>query len=290
MLKPETLRKIQRLSFKTNKRASEVFAGQYVSAFKGRGMEFAEVREYQVGDDIRAIDWNVTARSGQPHVKVFHEEREMTVMLLLDLSGSLDFGTRECFKRDLMAEVAGTLAYLAIRTNDRVGAILFAGGVERYIPPRKGPQHVWSLIREIFTYEPRDKQTDLNAALNYLNRAVKRRAIVFLISDMQAGGYEQALKITARKHDLTVIRLKDRAEIDLPDLSWLRLRDPESGALAVVSPRRLKDRWQGFQLERERQLATLLNRSGAQRLDLETGDDVAECLSRFFESRRRRLA
>ncbi|OPZ58923.1 MAG: hypothetical protein BWY87_01238 [Deltaproteobacteria bacterium ADurb.Bin510] len=290
MLTPETLRRIQRLSFKTSKRASEVFAGQYVSAFKGRGMEFAEVREYQVGDDIRAIDWNVTARSGQPHVKVYHEEREMTVMLLLDLSGSLDFGTRARFKRDLLAEVAGTLAYLAIRTNDRVGAILFAGGIERYIPPRKGPQHVWALIREIFTYEARDKQTDIAEALDYLNRVVKRRAIVFLISDMQAQGYEQALKITARKHDLTVIRLHDAAETELPDFGWLRLRDPESGQFAVVSPRRLKRRWQAGRLEQARQVADLISRAGAERLDLATSDDVAERLSRFFEARRRRLA
>ena len=175
MLPEELLKKIQRFHFRTKRQANDLFAGQYESAFKGRGIEFAEVREYEIGDDIRTIDWNVSARFGHPFVKVFNEERELTVMLLLDLSGSHLFGTKVKFKRELMAEVAGMLAFLAIRTNDKVGGILFSSRVERYIPPKKGASHVWRLIKEIFAYEPQDLSTNVGAVLNYLNRVVKRQ-------------------------------------------------------------------------------------------------------------------
>ena len=191
MIPEDLFRKIQGFHFRTRRQANELFAGGYESAFKGRGMEFAEVREYQVGDDIRAIDWNVSARFGHPYVKVFHEERELTVMLLLDVSGSHAFGTRSKFKRDLLAEVAGMLAFLAVRTNDKVGAILCSAGAEKYIPPKKGAAHVWRLIKEVFTYQPRNPRTDLDASLSYLNRVVKRHAIVFLISDCQDVGFRK---------------------------------------------------------------------------------------------------
>jgi uncharacterized protein (DUF58 family) len=187
MLPEELLKKIQRFHFRTKRQANDLFAGQYESAFKGRGIEFAEVREYEIGDDIRTIDWNVSARFGRPFVKVFNEERELTVMLLLDLSGSHLFGTKVKFKRELLAEVAGMLAFLAIRTNDKVGGILFSSRVERYIPPKKGTAHVWRLIKEIFTYEPRDLSTNVQAVLTFLNRVVKRQAIVFLISGKTPG-------------------------------------------------------------------------------------------------------
>ena len=188
MLSDEQLKKIQKFHFRTRKLASDLFAGQYESAFAGQGLEFAEVREYQAGDDVRFIDWNVSARFGHPYVKVFHEERELTVMLLLDLSGSHLFGTRKRFKREILAEVAGMLAFLAIRTNDKVGAILFSSKVEAYIPPKKGASHVWKLIREIFTYEPSEMGTNIKEVFDYLNRVVKRHAVVFLISDCMDSG------------------------------------------------------------------------------------------------------
>ena len=235
MLPEALLKKIQKFHFTTKRMANDMFAGQYESAFKGRGMEFAEVREYQIGDDIRTIDWNVSARFSRPFVKVFHEERELTVMLVLDLSGSHLFGTQKKFKRELLAEVAGMLAFLAIRTNDKVGAILFSSKVEKYIPPKKGASHVWRLIKEVFTYEPEDLNTDLDAVLTFLNRVAKRHAIVFLISDCMDTGFEKALRLTSKKHDLTVIRISDPAEDALPNVGFVNLLDPETGKCTLMN-------------------------------------------------------
>ena len=237
MLSAELYKKIQGFHFRTRYLANDLFAGQYESAFKGQGIEFAEVREYQPGDDIRCIDWNVSARFGHPFVKVFHEERELTVMLLLDLSGSHLFGTKNKLKRDLLAEIAGMLAFLAIRTNDKVGAVLFSSQVEKFIPPQKGATHVWRLIKEIFTYEPQQLTTHIDGALSYLNRVVKRHAIVFLISDCMDSGFESSFRLTAKKHDLTVIRICDPAEDELPNLGLMTLRDPETGQIALINTR-----------------------------------------------------
>lgn len=291
MLSAELLKKIQGFHFKTRHLANDLFSGQYTSAFKGRGMEFAEVREYQPGDDVRAIDWNVSARFGRPFVKVFHEERELTVILLLDLSGSLLFGTRTKFKRELMAEVAGMLAFLAIRTNDKVGAVLFSSLVEKYIPPKKGASHVWRLIKEIFTYEPRDLNTDVDAALNYLNRVVKRHAIVFLISDCQDTGFERSLKLTSKRHDLTVIHVSDPAEELIPDLGLMSLRDPETGETAFLNTRSrsLRERWQEAQRQEADDFSDLVRRTGADMVRLRTNGPVVEPLMRLFEERKRRI-
>jgi uncharacterized protein (DUF58 family) len=290
MLPLEVLKKIQRFHFHTRRLANNLFAGQYESAFKGQGMEFSEVREYQVGDDIRNIDWNVSARFGRPFVKIFHEERELTVMLLLDLSGSHLFGTRKKLKRELLAEVAGMLAFLAIRTNDRVGAILFSSGLEKFIPPKKGPSHVWSLIKEIFTYEPSDLRTDLEPALGYLNRVVRRHAVVFLISDCLAGGFERTLRLTAKKYDLTVIRITDPAEETLPAIGVLCVQDPETGEIAWLNTgdRGFLERWQNQRGAEEAALKNLLRQAGADLLVLSTGAPVVEPLTRLFETRRRR--
>jgi len=270
--------------------ASDLFAGQYESAFKGRGMEFAEVREYQIGDDIRTIDWNVSARFGHPFVKVFHEERELTVMLLLDLSGSHLFGTRKKFKRELLAETAGMLAFLAIRTNDKVGAILFSSRVEKYIPPKKGTSHVWRLIKEIFTYQPQDLSTDLDQVLTYLNRVAKRHAIVFLISDCMDTGFERSLRLTAKKHDLTVIRVMDPAEEDLPEVGLVTLRDPETGQVALINSKSqgIRKRWRTHRKERSAYLTDLLRRVGVDLVELSTDGPLVEPLTRLFEKRRRR--
>ena len=291
MLSEEILKKIQRFHFRTSRLANDLFAGQYESAFKGRGIEFAEVREYQPGDDVRSIDWNVSARFGRPFVKVFHEERELTVMLLLDLSGSNLFGTRSKFKRELLAEVAGMLAFLAIRTNDKVGAILFSSRVEKYIPPKKGASHVWRLIKEVFTYEPEDLTTNIDAVLTYLNRVAKHHAIVFLISDCEDSGFEKSLRLTARKHDLTVIHVSDPAEEELPAVGLLTVRDPETDQMAIIntSDKRLQDKWQKRRKEQADYLASMLRRLGVDLVGLSTDGPVIEPLTRLFDTRRRRM-
>jgi uncharacterized protein (DUF58 family) len=290
MLSTEVYKKIQTLHFKTRRMASDLFAGQYVSAFKGRGMEFAEVREYCPDDDIRTIDWNVSARYGHPFVKVFHEERELTVILMLDISGSHSFGTREKLKRELLAEVAGMLAFLAIRTNDKVGAMLFSSGVEKYIPPKKGAPHVWRLIKEIFTYEPQEIKTNLNEALTFLNKAVKRHSIVFLISDCIDEGFEKPLRLAAKKHQLTVIRLTDPAEIKLPDAGLVSLNDPETGENIIInsSKKATRQLWTEHVFRERRKLTDLLNRAGVDLVELYTNKDVVEPLMRLFEVKGRR--
>lgn len=291
MLSEELLKKIQGFHFKTRHMARDLFTGQYESAFKGRGIEFAEVREYQPGDDIRSIDWKVSARFGHPFVKVYHEERELTVMLLLDLSGSNLFGTRQKFKRELLAEVAGMLAFLAIRTNDKVGAILFSSLVEKYIPPKKGASHVWRLIKEIFTYEPRDLTTNIDAVLTYLNRVSKRHAIVFLISDCLDTDFDRSLKLTAKKHDLTIIRVSDPAEQELPNLGLITLKDPETGKVALINTRSktLRKRWRLYQQKQSIYLSDLFKRAGVDLVELHTNGPVVEPLMRLFDTRRRRL-
>ena len=291
MIPEELLKKIQGFHFKTRHLASDLFAGQYESAFKGRGMEFSEVREYMPGDDIRSIDWNVTARSGHPFVKVFHEERELTVVLLLDLSGSHLFGTRKKFKRELLAEVAGMMAFLAIRTNDKVGALLFSSQVEKYIPPKKGATHVWRLIKEIFTYEPENLATDIKAALDHLNRVVKRHAIVFLISDCMDRGFEKPLRLAAKKHDLTVIRVSDPLEQELPDLGLMHLRDPETGQVSLINTgnRVLREQWRNYRDKQDVYLVNLLRSTGVDLVNMKTDGSVVEPLIHLFEKRRRRM-
>ena len=291
MIPEEVLKKIQRFHFKTRHLASDMFAGQYESAFKGRGIEFAEVREYQPGDDIRTIDWNVSARFGRPFVKVFHEERELTIIFLLDLSGSHLFGTRKEFKRELLATVAGMLAFLAIRTNDKVGAILFSSKVEKFIPPQKGTSHVWRLIKEIFTYEPQDLTTNMETVLIYLNRVIRRHAIVFLISDCMDTGFEKSLRITAKKHDLTVIRLSDPAERELPNVGLATLMDPETGQVALINTgsKVLMDKWRNYRNEQNANLCDLLKKAGVNLVDLSTGGPVVEPLARLFDTRSRRM-
>jgi len=289
MIPQELLKKIQGFHFKTRHLANDLFAGQYVSAFKGRGMEFAEVRDYQPGDDIRTIDWNVSARFGRPFVKVFHEERELTVILLLDLSGSLLFGTRKKFKRELLAEVAGMLAFLAIRTNDKVGGILFSSQVEKYIPPKKGASHVWRLIREIFTYQSKDLDTNIDGAFTYLNRVVRRHAIVFLISDCMDTGFERSLRLAAKRHELTVIRVSDPTEEDLPDVGLATFRDPETGQVAFINTRSraLRKKWHAYREEQKSHLSSILAKTGVDLVELSTGGPVAEPLMRLFAQKKR---
>ncbi|CAN2039422.1 von Willebrand factor type A [Candidatus Magnetomoraceae bacterium gMMP-15] len=294
MLPEELYTKIQKFHFRTKYMANDLFAGQYESAFKGRGMEFAEVREYQPGDNIRDIDWNVFARSGHPYVKVFHEERELTVTLLIDLSASNLFGTRKRFKREMIAEVSGLISFAAIRTNDRVGAVLFSADVNKYIPPQKGAAHVWRMIKEIFSFEPPSKGTNIGSALDYLNKVVKRHSIAFLVSDFQIENFgrefENPLKLASRKHDLTAIRVTDPAEKDLPDVGLVRFKDPETSEVIAVntSDSIIRKNWKHKQKKHDKRLKKALVKSKVDMIELLTNGSVVEPMAAYFHQRENR--
>lgn len=231
----ELLKKVRKIEIKTRRLSDHIFGGEYHSTFKGRGMTFSEVRQYQYGDDVRSIDWNVTARYNEPYVKVFEEERELTMMLLVDVSGSEQFGTVSQFKKEVLIEISATLAFSAMQNNDKVGLILFSDSVELFIPPKKGKGHVLRIIRELLEFEPASKRTDLSAALKFLSNVMKKKAIVFVLSDFIASGYEQTLRITGNKHDLTGIRIYDPREAELPNIGLVPMLDSESGALQLVN-------------------------------------------------------
>jgi uncharacterized protein (DUF58 family) len=232
----ELLKRVRQIEIRTKGLSTNIFAGQYHSAFKGKGMAFSEVREYQFGDDIRDIDWNVTARSGRPHIKVFEEERELTVMLLIDVSASGHFGTQKQFKRDMITEIAATLAFSAIQNNDKVGLIFFSDRVEKFIPPQKGKRHILYIIRELIEFEPQHRETRIAPVLQYVTNAIKKRATTFLISDfMSEEPLKEALTIANRKHDLVAIQVYDRREAELPDVGIIKMRDAESGQEAWVN-------------------------------------------------------
>lgn len=231
----ELLKKVRKIEIKTRRLSDHIFGGEYHSTFKGRGMTFSEVRQYQYGDDVRAIDWNVTARYNEPFVKVFEEERELTMMLVADISGSELFGTGNQFKKEIITEISATLAFSAMQNNDKVGVILFSDEVELFIPPKKGKSHVLRIIRELLEFTPKSKQTDLAGALKYLSNVMKKRAIVFVLSDFMADNYEQTLKITGNKHDVTGIRVYDKREESIPNLGMVQMLDAETGALRLVN-------------------------------------------------------
>ncbi len=244
-LSPELLARIKSIQIRTQRLVTDALAGEYHSAFKGRGMEFEQVREYTPGDDIRHIDWNVTARMSSPFVKEHREERELTVMLIVDVSSSGAFGTAGKQKREVVAELAAVLAYLAIQNNDRVGMIIFSDRIERFIPPKKGRSHVWRVIREVLSFRPTGRGTDLDAALEYLGRVVRRRSVGFVISDFLDVGFAERLRVAARRHDLTAIRVLDRREVELPRLGLVEFEDAETGETLVVdtASRRVSERF-----------------------------------------------
>lgn len=287
----ELLKKIRRIQIRTSHVADDVLAGQYHSAFKGRGMEFEEVREYAPGDDVRSIDWNVTARVGRPFVKRFREERELTVMLLADVSASQQFGTAGQLKRDLAAEIGATLAFSAIKNNDKVGLIGFSDRIERYVKPEKGTRHVLRVIRELLTLEPTGPGTDLAAALQYMNRVLSRRAVVFVISDFLVRGYERDLRIARRRHDVISVRIADPRESALPRTRFIDFVDAETGEriMVDVSSRAFR---RAFELRSAREADSLrrsLRRIDVDAIDLRTGESFVEALTRFFHRREARL-
>ncbi|MBW7908080.1 MAG: DUF58 domain-containing protein [Kiritimatiellae bacterium] len=292
MLPAEIIKKIRQIEIRTSRIVSDVFAGQYKSVFKGHGMEFHEVREYVPGDDVRAIDWNVTARLGHPFIKKYIEERELTVMLLVDMSGSQHFGSGAQFKQDLAAELAGILAFAAIQSNDRVGLILFTGEVEHFIPPRKGTRHVLRVIRDTLHYKPRGKKTDIAKALAYLNRVTTRKCVAFLISDFQDTDYIKPLAAAARRHDLIAVRLRDRRETEWPAAGLVELEDAETGERILVdtSDRRVQERLRQRSDEVAAARARDLRGAGVDLIELETNTPYVQQLIRFFRARERRVA
>jgi uncharacterized protein (DUF58 family) len=288
----DILRKIRHLELRTRGLAQNAFAGRYRSAFKGRGMNFEEVREYSPGDEIRSIDWNVTARTGTPHIKRFTEEREMTVVLCVDVSASGVFGGIDRSKRELAAEIASVLAFSAIRNNDKVGLMLFSDHVELFLPPRKGRTHSLRIIREILFHEPKGRGTDPGGALENLNRIVRRRAVVFLVSDFLSRPFDRQLAVTARRHDLVAVRIEDPREKELPDVGLLALEDAETGEVIEIdtSDAALRAAYAGLA---ERRLHKLLETFRRQRVDtigLSTDADYLPALRSFFDARDRRLA
>jgi uncharacterized protein (DUF58 family) len=231
----EILKKVRKIEIKTKRLSNDIFGGEYHSSFKGRGMTFSEVRQYQFGDDVRAIDWNVTARYNEPYIKVFEEERELTMILMVDVSGSESFGTSSQFKKDTVTEIAATLAFSATQNNDKVGLILFSDDIELFIPPKKGKSHVLRIIRELIEFHPKSKKTNIAAALKFLSSVIKRSAIVFMLSDFLDDDYEKTLKIAANKHDLTGIRVYDKHDEEIPNLGMVPMLDSETGAIQLVN-------------------------------------------------------
>lgn len=285
----DLIKRVRRIEIKTRRLSDNVLSGEYHSSFKGRGMAFSEVRHYQMGDDIRAIDWNVTARKREPFIKVFEEEREMTLMLLVDVSGSEDFGSSMRHKRELITEVAATLAFSAIQNNDNVGVIFFSDRIEKYIPPRKGRQHTLTIIRELIELQPEGQGTDISKALEYLSGVQKRRTIAMVLSDFRDENYEHALKVAAKRHDLTTMHVSDPAEWDLPSLGVIPIRDPENGETRWVnsSSKRVK-RQVHRNAEAAFQRYQKASRSaGAGSVTLQTDGDYVKALLSYFKSAHR---
>lgn len=299
MLSPEIRKKIRSIEIRTSRMVSDMLAGQYRSAFKGRGMEFEEVRPYLFGDDVRSIDWNVSARVGEPHVKVYREERELTVMLAVDLSGSLSFGTRSELKRELVAEVAATLAFSAIRSNDRVGMLLFTDRIEEIVPPKKGARHVLRIVRDLLAYRPEGRGTDIAKALDELNATLSRRSVVCVVSDFlsQTGAgsgnikpWEGALARLRRRHDVVPIIVGDPREAELPDIGIVDLEDLETGQVAAfdTGSRWVREGWSEVAAERAETRDRLFRKAKAEPLLLETGADFVAPLRAYFSRREAR--
>jgi len=290
MLTKELLKQVRQIEIRTKGLVNQVFSGEYHSVFKGRGMEFSEVREYQFGDDIRNIDWNVTARFGHPFIKVFEEERELTVMLMVDLSGSLMFGSVSKTKQRVAAELTAILAFSALKNNDKVGLILFTDKIERFVPPRKGNKHVLRIIREVLSFQPEGNATDIGAALEYMNGAIKKKSIAFLISDFMDDGYEKILRIVGKKHDLIGIVLDDRRETEIPKLGLIKLSDAETKQERWVDTSSGKVQ-KALQKRRKEMIGKRKSLFITSRLDsiyVRTGENYITPLVQFFRMRERR--
>ena len=291
MLPRDITQKIRRIHITTSKLVTDFLSGQYESVFKGRGIEFDEVREYQPGDEIRSIDWNVTARMGHPFIKKYVEERQLTVMILVDASGSSYFGTSKRMKSELAAEVSAVLAYAAIQNNDRVGLIIFTDRIERFIPPAKGPQHVLRVIREVLYFKPKGRGTDIAGALKYLDGVVSRRAVTFLISDFFAKDFKKPLSIANKRHDLVAITITDPRELELPNAGLVELSDAETGAVVTVdtSNAKIRERYTIRARDTQEERAKAFGQISVDHIDIRTDRSYVEELIKFFRMRKRRL-
>ena len=287
MIPKEILKKIRQIEIRTSHMVTDVFAGQYHSVFKGQGMEFDEVREYVPGDEIRTIDWNVTARMGTPFIKKYVEERELTVMLLVDISGSQQFGGTAQFKKDLAAEIAAVLAFAAIRNNDRVGLILFSDGVEHFLPPRKGARHVLRVIRDALYFKPKRKGTALEPALNFLNHVTPRKSVTFVISDFLDRSFQRPLRVTASRHDLIAVITGDRRERDWPEAGIVEWEDAETGKRLLVdtSSRAVRKALEDSQKKRRKDLLSILRTSGVDCIEVDAGQPYIQEFIKFFRMR-----
>ena len=295
MTSEELLQKVRKIEIKTHGLSRNIFAGEYHSQLKGRGMAFSEVREYQPGDDVRAIDWNVTARMNRPYVKIYEEERELTVMLLVDVSGSRNFGTQSQMKRDTMAEVAATLAFSTIENNDKVGVIFFSDQIEKFIPPKKGKSHVLHIIRELLSFEPEHTGTDINAALEFLTNAQKRRCTAFVISDfigklipdpsIKGRGQTSPIVIASRKHDLSAIQIYDRRDAEMPNVGLLKVKDPETGARvwADTSLASVRNAYGQAWRDQQEALEKVYTKTGMNHVSIRTDEDYVKSLMRLFK-------
>ncbi|MBI3585695.1 MAG: DUF58 domain-containing protein [Ignavibacteriales bacterium] len=286
----ELLKKVRQLEIRTRGVVNQVFTGEYHSVFKGRGMAFSEVREYQFGDDVRSIDWNVTARLDHPFIKVFEEERELTVMLLIDMSGSQFFGSQGQLKRDIAVELSAILAFSAMKNNDKVGAILFSDQIEKFIPPRKGRSHALRIVRELLSFEPKSSATSLKAALEYLNHVNKKRSIVFVISDFMDSGYETALHIAGKRHDLIGVALLDPREHELPKVGLITFRDAETGAQRWIdtSDKKLRSAYNTYRKTMEQARRSVFIKSKLDAIDIRLDQPYMKPLIDFFRLRERR--
>ena len=284
----DLLKKVRKIEIKSRGLSSNIFAGKYHSAFKGRGMAFSEVRAYQYGDDVRDIDWNVTARTGNPHVKVFEEERELTVMLLIDVSGSLDFGTRAEIKRDVVTEISATLAFSAIQNNDKIGVVFFSDKVEKYIPPKKGRKHILYSIHEMLDFKPQSRKTDISCALEFLVSALKRKCTAFLISDFYARkSFEKQMMICSNKHDVVAIQVFDPFAKTLPDVGLMKIMDLETEHEMYIdtSDKKLRNAHSKYWQEREQELESLFKRSNVDSVAIATNEDYVKSLIHLFIQR-----
>ncbi|WCC44800.1 DUF58 domain-containing protein [Tenacibaculum finnmarkense] len=281
----ELLKKVRKIEIKTRRLSNHIFGGEYHSTFKGRGMTFSEVRQYQYGDDIRAIDWNVTARYNEAHIKVFEEERELTMMLLVDISGSEFFGTSNQFKKDTITEIAATLAFSATKNNDNVGLILFSDQMELYIPPKKGKSHVLRIIRELIEFKPKSKQTNINEALKFLSSITKKKAIVFVLSDFMDDAYQHTLKLVSKKHDVTGIRIFDKHEQEIPNLGMVPMTDAETGETFLVntSAKSVRNQYKENALQLANYFESSFKKSGAGTINIQVDQSYVKKLLGYFK-------
>ncbi len=286
----DIFKKVRKIEIKTRGLSHQIFSGEYHSVFKGRGMSFSEVREYQYGDDIRNIDWNVTARFNHPYIKIFEEERELTVMLLIDVSGSNNFGTNKQLKQELVTELAAVLSFSAIQNNDKVGVIFFSDQIEKFIPPKKGTSHILRIIRELLDFKPEKTGTNISEALRYLTNAIKKRSIAFLISDFMDDGFEKAVRIANHKHDLIAVRLTDRRETSMPDVGLIRLQDAETGRMMWVDTgsKSVRRKYETWAANKRASLDLLFNRLGVDMVKVYTGEDYVKPLMNMFKRREAR--